>query len=240
VLTDDILVEEVRKLASINQRLPVLLLLAHVSQPAKTPDIVIKGITIGFKKIIGWNVTHILRRADQANLVAQLDGGWRLLERGTKVLFEAGAVMKTSRVIPASDSVLPRELFNGTRTYIERVVRQINASYDSELYDCCAVMCRRIVETLIIEVYEHLDRAGDIKNGDGNFHMLSGLLNVILNDKTINLGRNSKRGLETLKELGDKSAHNRRFTAREADIDGIRTGLRTATEELLHLSGLAR
>ena len=42
----------------------------------------------------------------------------------------------------------------GTRGYLERIAYQLNASYDHYLYDCCAVMCRRILETLIIEIYE--------------------------------------------------------------------------------------
>ena len=46
-----------------------------------------------------------------------------------------------SRKIPPSDSVVPLEIFLLTRGYLEKVVRQINASYDTGLYDCCAVMC---------------------------------------------------------------------------------------------------
>ena len=56
----------------------------------------------------------------------------------------------------------------------------------------------------------------------------------------INLGRNSKKGLKDLKELGDKSAHDRRFNARQSDIDLVKTGLRSAAEDLLHLAGLAK
>ena len=139
-----------------------------------------------------------------------------------------------------SDSVLPRELFDGTRGYIEKVVSQINGSYDHGWYDCCAVMCRRLAETLIIEGYEEQGRSDEIKGSDGNFQMLNGHLTVLSKDKKINLGRNSKKGLEELKELGDKSAHNRRFNARQPDIDAIRPGLRTAAEELLHIAKLPK
>jgi hypothetical protein len=100
-------------------------------------------------------------------------------------------------------------------------------------------MCRRLGETLIIEVYEAQGRAAAIKDSDDNFLMFSGLLGVLKRDGTIHLGRNAKRGLGGLKDLGDKAAHNRRFNARKSDIDGIRSDLRTAAEELLHLSGLA-
>jgi hypothetical protein len=70
--------------------------------------------------------------------------------------------------------------------------------------------------------------------------MLNGLLGALSKDSTIHLGRNAKRGLDGLKELGDKSAHNRRFNARQPDIDAIRSDLRTAAEELLHLANLMK
>ena len=61
---------------------------------------------------------------------------------------------------------------------------------------------------------------------------------VLSKDGAIHLGRNAKRGLDGLKDLGDKSAHNRRFNARQPDIDHIRSDLRAAAEELLHLAKL--
>ena len=141
--------------------------------------------------------------------------------------------------VPRSNSFLPLELFTKTRGYIEKVVLQINASYDMGLYDCTAVMCRRLLETLIIETYESAGRAGDIKGNDSHFMMFSGLLNSIENDSSFNLGRDSLRGLKKLKALGDRSAHNRRYNARRNDLDNARDGIRLASEELLHLSHLA-
>ena len=217
----------------------MLLLLGNVAQPAKTRSIIDRGIEIGFRAISDWNVTDILRGAADRNLVAQRADGWRLLDEGNGALVAAGVQFSSRSKARPSDSVLPRELFARTRGYIEKVVSQINGSYDQEFYDCCAVMCRRLGETLIIEVYEAQGRAAAIKDGDDNFLMLSGLLGILKKDGTIHLGRNAKRGLDGLKDLGDKAAHNRRFNARQSDIDAIRPDLRTATEELLHLAGLA-
>ena len=239
MLTDDQLVVEARRLAGTNQRLPVLLLLSHLPQPAKTGLITDKGLDIGFRSIKDWNVTAILRAAADGSQVAQRPDGWRLLDPGSAALKAAGVDLQVRQAMQPSDSVLPRELFTGARGYIEKVVAQINGSYDHSFYDCCAVMCRRLGETLIIEVYEALGRAKEIKGTDNNFLMLNGLLGVLNNDAMIHLGRNAKRGLEGLKELGDKSAHNRRFNARQSDIDSNRPDLRTAVEELLHLAKLA-
>lgn len=140
--------------------------------------------------------------------------------------------------VPETDSVLPLDLFDNTRGYIENVVRQINASYDSGLYDCCAVMCRRLLETLIIETYESKGWADELKNGEGNFRMFSHMLSHIEREKRFSLGRNSIKGLKDFKRLGDLSAHDRRFNARKPDIDSVKNGLRVASEALLHEASL--
>jgi hypothetical protein len=74
----------------------------------------------------------------------------------------------------AGRPTLPTAMFKGTRGYIERVIYQLNVSYSYGLYDCCTVMCRRLFETLIIEVYEGAGRADELKGGDGNFKMFCG------------------------------------------------------------------
>jgi hypothetical protein len=236
MLSDDRLLLEARRLATMNQRLPVLLLLAHVKRPAKTRSVVEKGLDIGFRQIRDWNITDVLKSADKANQVVRLASGWELIEPGFQALTTAGVDLEALPTLKPSDSILPRELFLNTRGYIEKVVFQINGSYDQGLYDCCAVMCRRLGETLIIETYESQGRAKEIKGADDNFLMLNGLLAVLNKDITIHLGRNAKRGLDSLKDLGDKSAHNRRFNARQPDIDSIKSDFRTAAEELLHLA----
>ena len=135
-----------------------------------------------------------------------------------------------------SDSVLPTDLFSHTRIYIERVVKQINASYDYGLYDCSAVMCRRLLETLVIEVYERQVRSEALKDGNGHFKMFSGLMEVLENDTVINVGREAMKGLKEFKKLGDRSAHNRRYNARKEDIDRVRDTIRIASEELIHIA----
>ena len=110
--------------------------------------------------------------------------------------------------------------------------------YDMGLYDCCAVMCRRLPETLIIEAYEAKGWADDLKGPDGNYMMFSGLLNRVENESRFTLGRNAINGLRAFKKLGDQSAHDRKFNARKPDIDRVRDGLRDASEPLLHEAGL--
>jgi hypothetical protein len=187
------------------------------------------------------NVARLNQRlADDRRTAKAGEGAWRLHPRARKELdLRYGAFRHERRQAAATDSVLPRDLFSGTRGYLERVVYQVNASYDSELFDCCAVMCRRTLETLLIEVYEAAGRANEIKGSDGQFLMFAGLLAYFESDGTFHMSRNGVKGLRDFKTLGDLSAHNRRFNARQDDIDRIRAGLRVAAEELLHLARLA-
>lgn len=140
---------------------------------------------------------------------------------------------------PKSEMVIPHSLISKTRGYIERVAYQVNGSYENGWYDACAVMIRRLVETLIIEVFEHYGIADKIKNpSTGDFYYLKDLIVITLNETTWNLGRNTKKALPQLKDIGDQSAHGRRFNAHRSDIDKNIPALRLVVQELVYLAGL--
>jgi hypothetical protein len=137
-------------------------------------------------------------------------------------------------------NVLPYSLFQGTRGYLEKIVSQINITYEQACYDACAVMIRRLVEILIIESFEHNGIENKIKNTNGEFLHLEELIGKTISESKWNLGRNTKRYLGKLKDIGDLSAHTRRYNAQRTDIDKLTDGLRVAVEELLYLSGLRK
>ena len=118
------------------------------------------------------------------------------------------------------------------------MVNQINGTYENAWYDACAVMIRRLVETLIIEVFEHHKIANKIKTPAGDFPYLSDLITHTLNETSWNLTRNAKQALPKLKNIGDLSAHSRRYNANHDDIDKIINDLRVCVQELLYLAGL--
>lgn len=139
---------------------------------------------------------------------------------------------------PKSEMVLPHSLVKNTRGYIERIVYQVNGCYECGWYDSCAVMMRRLLETLIIEVFEHHQITAQIKNSDGDFLHLAELIAATLSQTTWNLGRNTKQALPRMKSLGDQSAHSRRFIAHREDVDKVQADFRTVAQELLFLAGL--
>lgn len=165
---------------------------------------------------------------------------WRLkADKHEEMAVLFGECMNNKKVIlPETDSVIPSQVFPATRKYLIEVVRQVNGCYDISYYDSCGVMARRLVETLIIEVYEFKGIEDRIKDVSGNYYMLNELINKISSEKKIGLGRNAKRGLSDAKWLGDQSAHNRRFLAKKPDIDKVQPNIRILVQELVVLAGL--
>jgi hypothetical protein len=72
----------------------------------------------------------------------------------------------------AQNLVVPMTLVRGTRGYIERIANQVNGAYENGWYDACAVMIRRLLETLIIEAFEKHQLIHKIKNPSGDFFTL--------------------------------------------------------------------
>ncbi|MBC8394446.1 MAG: DUF4145 domain-containing protein, partial [Deltaproteobacteria bacterium] len=121
-----------------------------------------------------------------------------------------------------SQSVFPISIVSETRGYIERVVNQINGCYEKGWFDGCAVMMRRLLETLIIECYEAHGLANNIKDSNtGDFYFLSSLIQKVSSETTWTLGRITRKALPNLKTIGDLSAHSRRYNAHREDIDKI-------------------
>ena len=189
----------------------------------------------GFSK---QNPTRITHGFNKSRKIVKNKSGFRISPSSIDELNNIYSNYSSHTSIKVINGLIDSDLFIRTRGYIVKIVEQINLSFDYGLYDCCAVMCRRLLETLIIEVYEHKDLQSEIKDSDNNYLMFSGLLIKIENQTHFHLARNALKGLKDFKTLGDLSAHNRRFNARITDIKPIQEGLRIAIEELLHLANL--
>ena len=129
----------------------------------------------------------------------------------------------------------PIELLHKTRGYLQTIANQALASYNKGIFDGCSVLTRKLIEILIIECFEKHGNDNLIKNSAGNFCFLSDLITEFLKEPAWNISRNAKKSLPKIKDIGDKSAHNRRYIARKNDLDGIKDDVRTVIEELVHL-----
>ncbi len=141
--------------------------------------------------------------------------------------------------VTVSKYVVPPEWVTGTRTYLEQMVYQINAAYDWGMYDASAVLQRRLMESLIIEIYIHEKRHHDIQTG-GAFFMLERLIAHITSDKQVSLSRNSPKTMYEVKQLGDTAAHDRTYITPQVDIDDLKPKYRRMIQELLAKAGITK
>lgn len=186
------------------------------------------------------NVSAYLSRLakQKEKRILKCKSGGYVLSR--KAASEIARQVKDVIPVEPSSSLFPLELFDHTRRkYIPKTARQVAICYDNQAYDACLVMIRRLLETLIIEVFEHFGVQDRIKNEKRNYLYCSDLIDNLVSEKQLwTIGRNADEGMKKIKKLGDLCAHNRRFNATKIDLDGIKLDLRVVLEELIHLSDI--
>ncbi|MGD1120309.1 MAG: hypothetical protein ABR886_12655 [Dehalococcoidales bacterium] len=141
-------------------------------------------------------------------------------------------------VYSPAEMVFPNTLVKDTRDYVEKVAFQINGAYASGWYDACAVMIRRLIETLIIECFESYKIEEKIKTQNDEYLHLGDLITQTLGEKSWTIGRNAKAALPRLKSIGDLSAHSRRYIAHREDVDKVIPDIRCVVQELVYLARL--
>jgi len=143
-----------------------------------------------------------------------------------------------SRKVEVSDDLLPDTILKGTRQYLEQLGTQINGCHQFGFYDACAVLCRRMVESLLIEAFDHAGHLAVIQDSGGNLLGLDEILGKAESRHYIKLGRTTISNLKKIKEIGDTAAHDRYHITTEPDIAEFRPGFRKVISELLALGGI--
>jgi hypothetical protein len=135
--------------------------------------------------------------------------------------------------IKASNSLYPISIFENTKGYLIQFANEACSCYDLGLYNSCLFMLRKITETLIIELYESKGIETKIKNANSDYFQLSELIKSVTNEPSWKLTKIVKENLPKIKLLADSSVHSKRFSAKKPDLDGLKTNLRIAFEELI-------
>jgi hypothetical protein len=143
-----------------------------------------------------------------------------------------------SQEIADKGTLLPEVLYGNTRGYIASLAKQINASYENNIFDGCAVLMRRLEEVLLILSYEKLQISDEIKDANGHYLLLEAIVRNAAGNATLNLSRNSRKSIETFRELGNYSAHKITYTCKREYIAEKIDEYRALVDELLHKSGL--
>jgi hypothetical protein len=160
------------------------------------------------------------------NLVNELDGRFPQLAEKSQDVVDDG-------------TILPPALYEKTRGYIESLAKQINASYEHNIFDGCAVLMRRLEEVLLILSYEHLGIGAEIKDPKtGNYFMLEGVVKNAQGNAKLKLSRNGREWIDSFRALGNYSAHRITYQCRREYIREKIDWYRALIEELLHKAGI--
>lgn len=150
-----------------------------------------------------------------------------------------GLVTDTEEVV-STDAVLPHPVYENTRGFIESLAKQINASYEYNIFDGCAVLMRRLLEVLLILSYEHLGIEAEIQGTDGVYLPLEKIVANAKANTKLKLSRGAKATMEEFRTLGNFSAHKIYFTCRKADLKNAAGEYRATIEELLYKAGIRK
>lgn len=150
------------------------------------------------------------------------------------------ATLEKSEDMISLDSVLPAPVYENTRGYIESLSKQINSSYENNIFDGCAVLMRRLLEICLIHSYEHAKIDSSIKDAHGNYKLLADIVNDAVINTNLRLSRNTKACLDDFRTIGNFSAHKIYYTAKRQDIKKHILEYRAVIEELLYKSGIRK
>lgn len=148
-------------------------------------------------------------------------------------------ILKDETII-SDDIIVPKILYEKTREYIECICKQINASYEYNIYDGCAILMRRLLEILLIHSYEAIGKIELMQEMNGEYKGLSYIINYTLSNKPFLLAKETQELLDTFRQLGNFSAHKIQYNAKRKYIDDVKVVYRLAIEELLYISKIKK
>lgn len=151
---------------------------------------------------------------------------------------EYGTYWNDFETITSDSELLDENKFCGKRTYLTKLIQQVNFTYGKNCYDACAVLLRRIFEIVLVLCFQNSGIENEISKQDGSHMMLEGITKKAINNKTLNISKRITDNFELFREVGNNSAHSITYTASKKDIDDIKIAYRVMLEDLYNKAGL--
>ena len=141
--------------------------------------------------------------------------------------------------IKQDGTILPLVLFDNLSPNLKSLCEQVNASYENNLFDCSAVIMRRLLEGLLILSYQNMGIEPEITNKSSNRHVtLDKIIKNAEQNSTLALSGNTRNDLALFKDLGNYSAHKIWYNCTQQDISPHILKYRVIIEELIYKAGL--
>ena len=134
-------------------------------------------------------------------------------------------------------TVLPDTLFNTLPANVQSLCKQINASYENNLFDCTAVIMSRLLESLLVLSYQRAGIEAEIMN-ETHHITLDKIIKNAEQNTDLALSSNTKKDMSLFKDLGNYSAHKIWYNCTQDDIKPHILKYRVIVEELMYKAGL--
>lgn len=140
--------------------------------------------------------------------------------------------------IVSNNELIEEAKFCGKRSYLDRLIKQINFTYGHNCYDACAILLRRLFEVLLVLTYQNKGLEACITKADGSHKMLEGIVKDAVQNVQLGIPARISKNFDAFREVGNNSAHSITYTAGKLDIDNISRDYRVMLEDLYNRSGL--
>ena len=171
----------------------------------------------------------VMRGREMGTVRLRVASKARLSSRYNEIAGTATAPQADTQIIPAG-------LFENTRPHLESLVTQINGSYPRGFYDACAVMCRRLLECLLLLAFERAEKGDVIRDAAGEYRAFADIIGLASSNRHIKLARGAGAVMGKIEYVGDLAARHPTYITRQKDIDEQRPGFRRVISELAHLA----
>lgn len=117
------------------------------------------------------------------------------------------------------------------RGYVLRLLQESNACFSISAYNSFAVLTRRVVEGLIITLYESKGHREAVEH-NGQTMLLADLLGIVKQQKPLAFSRGFYDLLKTVKDIGDRAAHHRYHITNRKEAEQIASAATVVMSEL--------
>jgi hypothetical protein len=138
-------------------------------------------------------------------------------------------------VTAGNGNYIDPEIFKDCPPYLYYLIPQINGCWDRQWYEACALTTRRLLETLIIHLFQKRGWTAEIRTIDG-YLKLKELVDKVTGDPRIGLDRRSAEGLQHLKNMGDIAAHDFKVRLRKSYLESKQAEFSLACERLIFIA----
>ena len=221
----------------------VLLLTFYSARKLNEANITVAGISdllvkLGFPKPNGSRLAASLKKSRMFVSAGQ-PNAFKLHPSALEALdTEFPTLQSKSEEVISHDSIVPATLLQKDRAFISSLIQQINASYENNIFDGCAVLMRRLLEILLILAYQENKLEATIQDSAGQLKQLNEIIDDAIANKALALSRNTKDSLHIYRKLGNFSAHKIYYNANRKSIEAVILDYKATIEELLYKSNL--